>query len=98
MSADKVLDIIHQAIDELATAGKSVSKDPGTVLLGKDGALGSIDLVNLIVATEQRIEDQLDLQITIASEKAFAQKTSPFRTLGGLTEYVAGLVAEASGP
>ncbi len=89
--------LVHSALDEVnATRTEApVPKDPETVLLGNDASLGSLGLVNLIVASEQRIEDQLGIQVTIASERAFSQKTSPFRTLGSLCDYVALLVDEA---
>ena len=52
-----------------------------TVLFGKDGKLDSLGLVNLLVIIEQNIEDEFDVSITIADEKAMSQKYSPFQTV-----------------
>ncbi|MBF0201325.1 MAG: acyl carrier protein [Desulfamplus sp.] len=57
-------------------------------LFGKEGILKSIELVNLIVAVEQAVEDQFDVFLTLADEKAMSQKTSPFKTIGALAAYI----------
>ena len=44
--------------------------------------------MNFIVATEQRVEDELGTIITLADEKAMSQKHSPFRTIGSLVNYL----------
>ena len=59
-----------------------------TVLFGKDGKLDSLGLVTLLVIIEQNIEDEFDVSITIADEKAMSQKRSPFRTIGTLADYI----------
>ncbi|MFS0822754.1 acyl carrier protein [Bacillus sp. 1P02SD] len=57
-------------------------------LFGKDGVLDSLGLVSLIVMIEQSIEDELDISIILADEKAMSQKSSPFLTSGTLIEYI----------
>ncbi|WP_419662638.1 hypothetical protein Dvar_31030 [Desulfosarcina variabilis str. Montpellier] len=57
-------------------------------LFGKDGALDSLGLVNLITLLEEQIEDEYDLTITLADERAMSRKTSPFLTVDSLMEYV----------
>ena len=59
-----------------------------TILFGKDGKLDSLGLVNLLVIMEQNIEDEFDVIITIADERALSQKRSPFRTIGTLADYI----------
>tara|TARA_Y100001934_G_C12087593_1_gene647762 strand:- start:529 stop:831 length:303 start_codon:yes stop_codon:yes gene_type:complete len=59
-----------------------------TVLFGRDGKLDSLGLVNLLVMIEQNIEDELEISITIADEKAMSQKHSPFKTIGTLADYL----------
>ena len=65
-----------------------------TVLFGKDGKLDSLGLVTLLVTIEQNIEDEFDVSITIADERAFSQKRSPFRTIGTLADYIDMLLKE----
>ena len=65
-----------------------------TILFGKDGKLDSLGLVNLLVIMEQNIEDEFDVSIIIADERAMSQKHSPFRTIGTLADYIDMLLRE----
>jgi len=57
-------------------------------LFGQGGKLDSLGLVNLIVAVEAMVEDELDVTITLADEKAMSMKNSPFRTIQTLADYI----------
>ncbi len=59
-----------------------------TVLIGQEGMLDSLGLVNLIVSTEQKVEEELGMIITLADEQALSQKNSPFRTVRAFIEYI----------
>lgn len=74
-----------------------VARGDEAPLFGIDGVLTSLELVSLIVAVEQEIEDQLGVMVTLADAKAASQRSSPFRTVGALVEYAAGRVAEEAG-
>jgi len=63
-----------------------------TVLLGEGGVVDSLGLVTLIVAVEGAIEDELDISVTLADERALSQETSPFLTVGTLEGYIAMLL------
>jgi acyl carrier protein len=71
--------------------------DPTTSLIGKQAVLDSLALVTLIVDLEQRIEEEYDVAITLADDRAMSQKHSPFRTVGSLTAYIDQLLAEELG-
>ena len=91
----KVLDLIYEAIDEInqqLPPGRAMVKSPETVLFGKGAQLDSLGLVNLVVGTEQRLSDTFGVALTLANEKAFSMKQSPFRTVGSLADYVTGLL------
>ena len=81
-------------INEQLPQELQLSESRGTVLFGKDGKLDSLGLVNLLVIIEQNIEDEFDVSITIADEKAMSQKRSPFRTIGTLADYIDMLLRE----
>ncbi len=66
----------------------------GTLLFGDAGLLDSVGLVSLIVAVEQEIENELDVSIVLADERAMSQSSSPFRTVGALAAYASTLAAE----
>ncbi len=101
MSTEPLTDAIFTAIDEFnedPPQGKELSKSLDTVLFGPGGALDSIGLVNLIVATEQAVERVFGVAITLADEKAMSQKQSPFRTVRALRDYVETLLNANAAP
>ena len=64
------------------------SLNEDTPILGKGSSLDSLGLVTLLVNIEQKIEDTMNINITIADEKAMSLKNSPFRTIGTLTDFI----------
>ena len=88
---NKLIDLIIVQAEEL-NAGLALQIDvaarENAALFGEGGVLKSIELVNLIVAVEQAVEDEFNLFLTLADEKAMSQRTSPFRTIGALAAYI----------
>ncbi len=96
---ERMTEAVFQAIDELndiLPPERQLQKSPDTVLYGSGGRLDSLELVNLIVAAEQNIEDEFGIPITLADERAMSQRNSPFRTVATLVAYIAALLKEAS--
>jgi acyl carrier protein len=92
--------IVYTAVDELNATlpeDKRLPSQGETRLIGEGGQLDSIGLVDLILSVEQKVQDADGAAITIADEKAFSQKQSPFLTLGALTDYVTTLVQATDG-
>ena len=89
-------DIITMIINELSSIidleNDEINFD--TTIYGNDSRLDSLGLVNLLVIIEQNIEDEFDVSITIADERAMSQKRSPFRTIGTLADYIDMLLNE----
>ena len=93
----KIIKLIFYTIDEInsqLSKKQQLKKSTKTVLFGKDGNLDSLGLVSLLVIIEQNIEDEFDVSITIADERAMSQKHSPFRTIGTLADYIDMLLKE----
>jgi len=93
----KIINTIINSIMEINQSldNKIIVKDNSDAhLYGKKGQLDSLGLINLLVATEQNIEDDFDVSITIADERAMSQKHSPFRTVGTLADYIEILLKE----
>ena len=93
----KIYTIVCDAIDEINENypdNSKINKESKTILFGGGSSLDSLGLVNLIVAIEQNIEDELDVNISIANEKAMSQKSSPFKTIESLVEYIFKLIKE----
>ena len=97
MKIDKIEKTIFKAVDEInnqLSNNQQLTQFAKTVLYGKNGQLDSLGLVNLLVIIEQNIEDEFDVSITIADERAMSQKHSPFRTIGTLADYIDMLLKE----
>jgi D-alanine--poly(phosphoribitol) ligase subunit 2 len=80
---------VFRAVDGYnATEGRTVPRSSDTVLLGDGGAVDSLGLVRLVMMVERQIEDDFRAPISLTDEKAMSQRSSPFRTLGTLTNYI----------
>ena len=93
----KIIQVIFDAVDELNEQypeKQGLIKSIDTVLFGETGTLDSLGLVNLIVTTEQKIEEEFGILVSLADERAMSQKHSPFRTIGSLGDYIAILIKE----
>ena len=94
---EKITQLILKVIDELneqLQPEQNLDKAIETIIVGKGGKLDSLGLVNFIVAVEQMIEDEFEVPIILADERAMFQNQSPFRTVGTLAEYIAMLIEE----
>ena len=94
---DRIKIVIMNSIEEINRQLENehqLEKSTNTVLFGEDGKLDSLGLINLVVAVEQNIEDEFDVTITLADERAMSQETSPFKTVGTLTDYIEMILEE----
>lgn len=93
---DRILNSVFEAADEVnrETGSVLVEKRPEAVLFGESSKLDSLGLVNLIVQVEQIVLRDFEKTITIADERAFSMKNSPFRTVQSLADYVQVLINE----
>lgn len=97
MDRERITQAIYAAIDEinmLRPQAERLEKSDDTVLLGMSGKLDSLGLVNFIVATEMNLEEAFGVSLNLADDKAMSQEKSPFRTVGTLSDYIAGLLEE----
>jgi acyl carrier protein len=69
-------------------SGLKLQKSMDTVLYGPSGQLDSLNLVQIIVAVEQQIEEEFGQTVTLADERALSQRASPFATVASLTTYI----------
>jgi acyl carrier protein len=93
---DQIMEAIFRAIDDvnqLLPKEERLEKNLDAGLYGEMGTLDSLGLVNLIVATEERIEEFFGILITLADERAMSKKHSPFRTVGTLADHLSVILA-----
>ena len=97
MEKKRIEEIISNALMELGVA-KDASGESGDqaelVLFGREGALDSLGLVNLLVGVEQKIEEETGTVVTVADERAMSLKKNPFKTVERLASYIETLLQE----
>jgi acyl carrier protein len=94
-----IIDIVKTSLQDTLEMVKPGEVDPESLssetrLVGSSAVLDSMGLVSLILDIEQRINDEYDVLIILADERAMSQKQSPFRSVGTLSSYILGLVQE----
>ena len=97
---EKIIQAIFDAMDEVneqRPEAPPLVKSADTVLFGESGTLNSLELVNLIVAVEQSLEEVFGVSIALADEKAMSLRKSPFRSVQTLAEYAATVMKEDAG-
>lgn len=93
----KIEKIIIVALEELNEGLENESLNDitkETKLYGANGTLDSLALVSLITDLEEKISDEFEKDIILADEKAMSQRTSPFRSVETLTNYIQKLLEE----
>ena len=94
---EKIVKLVFEAIREVndqLPIEKRLELSEGTIIFGREGKLDSLGVVNLIVAVEQAVEDNLGVSLVLADDRAMSQKRSPFQTVGTLVEYINQLLKE----
>jgi len=94
---DKIVKIVFTAMEEfnaIYEINLPIEQKEETPLYGYNGVLDSLGLVSLIVMIEQAIEDELDVSLILADERALSQKTSPFLKVSLLVDYIYKLIEE----
>ena len=95
MNRTDLIDLITACFREnLPSQDEIPVVDESTLIFGKDGNLDSMQLVNLLMEVEQRVNERYGTTITIADDRAMSQQRSPFRRIGTLADYIGMLVAE----
>ena len=69
-----------------------IEANKDTLLFGEN--LDSMGIVFLVTDLESKISEKLNIDITLADERAMSQKTSPFRSIKTLSEYSKVLIEE----
>lgn len=64
---------------------------PKVPLIGRGAMLKSVALVAMLVAVEQRLAEELGIEVSLMDERAMSQTRSPFRDVQSLVDYIEGL-------
>lgn len=91
MSIEKIENIIIESLKEYNQELENIELNNPTSktrLYGERSVLDSIGLVYIITDIEEKISEEFNKNIVLADEKAMSQKTSPFRDIETLTNYI----------
>ncbi len=95
MKEAKVRQIVFDAIGEInqqLPKDKRVEKSLGAGLFGDTGSIDSLGLINLIVETEQKIENEFGVELTLTDQEMMSHQKSPFQTVGSFVNYILSLL------
>lgn len=99
MSESTLDTIIYPVVDEIRQSlpqGVDLQRSPATVLFGNGAVLDSVNLVNFILAVEERVETLTGKQIRLVTENAMSRSKSPFKTLQSMSDYVDELMRQVT--
>jgi acyl carrier protein len=99
LSRSEIAAMVMSSLQEVLVMADKDSPDTAAIgentrLIGREAVLDSMGLVTLIVEIEQRLEEDHDVVVVIADERAMSQKHSPFRSVGSLADYILHLAEE----
>ena len=93
---EQVLNLVLETVKEIGEDQNNqalIDATEDTHLFGE--TLDSMGIVFLVTDLESRISDELDVDLTLADERAMSQITSPFRSVKTLASYTNTLIEEA---
>jgi acyl carrier protein len=94
MQRERIEEIIMTAFnDYLETQEIEEKVDSDTILFGSESTLDSMGLVNVVIDIESYFHGQ-GYRISLTSERAMSRKSSPFRTVTTLTDFIVELMEE----
>jgi len=91
MERSDVVEIICRIVREVRGAPGQV--DENTCLFGAQGFLDSLRLISVVLDTEQEINDNYNLAISLADNPAVSRERSPYRSVGSLADYILAVAA-----
>jgi hypothetical protein len=95
----KILHAILNAVDEVneqLPADRRIPRDVATALVGFDGCLDSLALVNLILAAEQKITETLGVLVILTDQEDLFEPGGPCSSVERLTNHVASMIERGS--
>jgi len=89
--------IVLETLRELGEDIKNtdlLTADETTRLFGARSPLDSMNLVNFIADVEERLSDDLEIDITLANQSAMSRTHSPFQRVSSCIDYIMELIKE----
>ena len=92
---DRIRETIFSVFDELneqLPADQQLAKTETMVLVGPEGVLDSLGLVNLIALLEQRVERDFHTSISLIDDDLLSDASKHFADVASLTRYLASIL------
>ena len=92
-----ILDSLKEGIDDTTEESKKLNiadASSKTRLFGGDGLLDSLGVVILLTDLEDKLDEEFDVAVSLASDSTMSRTRSPFRTVKSLAEYMVLAVVE----
>jgi acyl carrier protein len=87
--------LLQERLDEEGGPGARVATATSP-LIGAAAELTSLGLVSLVLDVESWLLERFGAQLTLVSDQALARRTSPFRDLEALVDYILELLGPAA--
>ena len=87
----KVIRAVYNAIDEInlqVPVNKRIKKAAETILFAPSYSLDSLMILNLIVTTEQQIENEFGIMILLTGDELLNKDTTPLSSIETLTNHI----------
>jgi hypothetical protein len=88
---ESLLKCIKDSLDEVNTMREEAIPTDAfdeVHLYGDTGVFDSMQLVSFLTVVEEKIADELGINVTIVSERAVSRKISPFSNVSTLVDYL----------
>ena len=95
MDRDKIKSMVLECLREAALEmddARDLEIDGQLKLFGRDGLFDSLGLVSFLVDMEDKLADELDLDISLSDEKALSAHSGPFRSADSFVDYIMGVL------
>jgi len=89
---EKIYYIVKQVVIEILSNENKTLIDENAILYGSNGLFDSMDLVNFISLLEENLFIQLKINIQLSHASIFSNKSSPFRNIYSITDFVLSLL------
>tara|TARA_B110000503_G_scaffold138393_1_gene224490 strand:- start:5203 stop:5517 length:315 start_codon:yes stop_codon:yes gene_type:complete len=92
-----VIEALKDSLDDTSDDDRKLminKADEDTRLFGGGGLLDSMGVVILLSDLEDRLDDEFDVMLSLASDSTMSKTRSPFRNVKSLAKYIIAAVDE----
>lgn len=92
-----VLEALKEGLDSLSDDARKTAinnADENTRLFGGEGLLDSMGVVILLSDLEDKLDEEYDVILSLASDSTMSKTRSPFRNVKSLAKYIIAAVEE----